>query len=167
MQVWRNPRSRRILLLGGGLVLLILGLAIFAPRELNQADIFNSGQADLEAAELEKLTGITLPAGASGLRSHVESWQDRIVHLRFALPAAELPAWVASQTWESPPAAGPLEYPFASPPEWVADKGWWQPQQATSFQIGGLRNGAGIYQHVLIDTSDPDRALIYVVSFET
>jgi hypothetical protein len=161
-----RPRTRNILLVGGGLALLVIALAGFALYELGRADLFNSGTDDVDAAQLEQLTGITIPAGASGLRSHVESWQDTIVHLRFELPAADLPAWVAAQTWTTPPAAGPLAYPFATPPEWVADKAWWQPQQASAFQLGSM-GGAGLYQHILIDTSDPARALVYIVSFDT
>jgi hypothetical protein len=166
---WRGlrPRTRNILLVGGGLALLVIALAGFALYELGRADLFNSGTDDVAAAQLEQLTGITIPAGASGLRSHVESWQDTIVHLRFELPAAELPAWIAAQSWTTPPAAGPLAYPFTQTPEWLERSGgWWQPQQASSFQLGSL-GGAGSYQHVLIDTSDPARALVYVVSFDT
>lgn len=169
LSFWRGlrPRTRNILLVGGGLALLVIALASFALYELGRADIFNSGQDDVDAAQLEQLTGIALPAGASGLRSHVESWQDTIVHLRFELPSADLPAWVAGQAWTTPPAAGPLAYPFVTPPEWIGrNGGWWQPQQASSFQLGSM-GGAGLYQHVLIDTSDPDRALVYIVSFDT
>ncbi|HYF62524.1 MAG TPA: hypothetical protein VD886_06895 [Herpetosiphonaceae bacterium] len=167
---WRGlrPRTRNILLVGGGLALLVIALAAFALWELGRSDIFNSGQDDLGRAELERLTGITIPAGASGLRSHVESWQDTIVHLRFELPAAALPAWVAGQAWDTPPAAGPLAYPFAQAPEWMQRAGgWWRPQEAGSFQVGALGGPAGIYQHVLIDTSDPATAVVYVVSFDT
>jgi hypothetical protein len=169
MSFWHRlrPRSRAILLMSAGLLLLIVLLASFALWELGRVDSFGSGQDDLDAATIERLTGIALPADASGLRSHVESWQDTIVHLRFELPAAALPAWLAGLEWDKPLAAAPLAYPFDTPFEWVADKAWWQPQRATSFQAGTLHSALGLYQHILIDTSDPARTLIYVVSFDT
>ncbi len=166
MSRWRGlrPLTRTMLLIGGGLLLTLsalIGLVLW------DGDVFNSGQEDVDAAAIERLTGIALPAGASGLRSHVESWQDTIVHLRFELPAADLAAWQSGQSWDKPPVAGPLSYPFDTPFEWVADKAWWQPQRATRFQAGTLRSALGLDQHVLIDTSDPARALIYIVSFDT
>lgn len=166
MAFWRGlrPISRAILLLGGGLLLILMVLVGFALWDL---DVFGSGQEDVDAAALEKLTGLTLPASASGLRSHVESWQDTIIHLRFELPSADLAAWQNTQTWDTPPAASPLSYPFETSPEWMARQDWWQPQQATSFQVGTLRSALGHYQHVLIDSSDPARTLIYIVSFDT
>lgn len=168
----RLPRLPRLLWIFGGLVIVacISGIGIIALTMTMGGDIFGS-DVSVSPAQMQQFTGITLPASASNIQIHTESFQDTIMHVRFDLPAAETSAWVAAQTWQTPPTTTPLEYPFTSDFEWMRDEAWWHPKTATRLQIGTNRYNHPtrgiVYRSIMLDTSDPATTIVYVVGFDT
>lgn len=170
---WRGlrPLWRRLIVFGSIGLVVLCALGSVGLWQLTMLTDWGSGQDDLTTVQIERLTGFKVPPAAQNLQSHLESWQDQIIHVRFELPSSDVAAWAATQTWEEPLSAKALAYPFETTPEWVQDKAWWQPQQATQFQIGSARANdlklGIIYQHILVDTSDPTTTIVYLVVFNT
>jgi hypothetical protein len=71
------------------------------------------------AEALGKWIDLWIPPGASGYRSHAESWQDWVVLATFELPAAELPAFLTRNQLIASAAVAPVppsKQPWFQPP---------------------------------------------------
>jgi hypothetical protein len=139
------------LVCGGYVLLRLLGEA--APLE---------GPQPATNAEIEALARITLPPGATNIHAQAGGFQDRYIHVRFDIPAAELDAFLAASRYT--PALDMAVVPFQQHLEPKAV--WWQPRNAARFRAGSAFSG-GISQSLLVDTSDPERYVVYVQTFET
>lgn len=94
-----------------------------------------SSSQPIERGEIEKRAHLRLPESARNLQVHgIEGGIDDAIYLRFEVPAAELPALVAS--------AG-LTQPLSSTQRFLGNHtgrelAWWQPDTVAPFQSGNL-----------------------------
>ena len=153
---------RRWLGLASALVVL-LGAAGLLGAALLSGDnpLTSSGQENLSRAEIASLARVTLPAGASNVHALAGGFQDRFIHLRFDLPASDLPALVAAQGWPPLTPGGVVPFQASLEPQ----RPWWQPRQAERFLVGGGAV-ANTNQSVLIDITDPNTSVVYLATFE-
>jgi hypothetical protein len=168
----RRPRRGRCLLYTLAALVILVGAAGWAVvswlSDIGDGDLLGTTLVDtLTREQIEKAAGVRLPAGARDLHSHYASFQDFIVHVRFELDPADLPAFLGSLPITDPQissAERPLMYSEGMPE-------WWQPDAAQSFQaVSGqvaLPSGAPDYQAVLVDTTDPAKSIVYIVAFDT
>ena len=113
-------------------------------------------------AQIESVARITLPPSARGVRAHQEGFMDRIIWVRFEMDPADLGPFVAG-TRISPPLSS-ADNPFAG--EIGSKLAWWTPEGAQRFEASEAFSG-GVGQAILIDTTDPQRYVVYVRTFET
>lgn len=114
----------------------------------------DDGEGLLSNAEIEQLIEMPLPASATNVRSYVSSFQDTFAQIRFEIPASEVPNYVASM----PPGTVMSSEPISLQ---TNEYDWWVPHEAQQFQWATLESSPSWYRTVLIDTSDPNLAIIY------
>jgi hypothetical protein len=114
-------------------------------------------------AEIEALARIVIPPGATNIHAEAGGFQDRFIHVRFDIAPGELDTFLFGTRYT--PAIGDNgAVPFQQSIEPQAD--WWQPRAASTYKSGsGFVDG--VSQSVLIDTSNAERYVVYVATFET
>jgi hypothetical protein len=160
-----NPRPRWLWWLAGALAVGVAGCAIVGVlgwRWLAASPLFSSYQEDLTTAQIESIGRVKLPPSAAGIQARAGGFQDRFISIRFDMAPAELESFLRSTRYT--PAIGPTsEIPFQTLAE---DAPWWRPQDAQRFQAG-TSFVDGISQSVLVDTTDAERYVVYIQTFET
>ena len=152
------------------LVCLVAPLAATLSVRLLLPDFFRSAGtdvSDLRVEQIEQFAALDLPESATDIRSNLSGFQDLFLRVRFALPASELPGFLTGTQFEEPLAAGAVPNLIAG--EW--ERPWWQPDQARQFVVGETTferpTGGRLYEHLLVDTTDPDTYIVYLVVFNT
>ena len=113
------------------------------------------------SAQIESVARITLPPSVRGVRAHQEGFMDRIIWVRFEMAPADLGPFVAGT--RVPPPLSSATNPFAGG---IGSKlPGWTPEEAQRFEAGEASAG-GVGQAILIDTTDQQRYVVYVRTFE-
>jgi hypothetical protein len=151
--------------LASALAVGVVGCAIIGFlgwRWLEASPLFSGYQEDLTTAQIESIGRIKLPPSATGIQARAGGFQDRFISIRFDMAPGELESFLRSTRYT--PAIGPAtEIPFQA---LVEDAPWWRPQDAQRFQAG-TNFVDGISQSVLVDTTDAERYVVYIQTFET
>jgi hypothetical protein len=164
--------KRRWWIIGGLTMLMLLAisgcaLSYMALRSFAEIGFLGSTVADLPPDRVERAAAITLPPSAANLRSHYESFQDYIIHVRFDMDPADLDQLLASTHLELPLSSTAIPMGFSAP----ENLDWWTPEQAQRFQVGDTQvqtsHGYPEYQWILIDMTNAQRYTVYVVAFDT
>ena len=114
-------------------------------------------------AEIEALARIVIPPGATNIHAEDGGFQDRFIHVRFDIVPGELDTFLSGSRY-TPNVGDGGEVPFQHSIEPKAE--WWRPRAASTYKSGsGFVDG--VSQAVLIDTSDSERYVVYVATFET
>ncbi len=148
----------------GGLIVLLVGCVVVIGLGLwfvRNASLSTSPEDRLSQEEVEGLIEAKLPPSASELHSYYIGFQDFFARVRFEIPAADLPQFLASTAFTDPPST--TDNPF-SPVE--KDQAWWRPYEAQRFQWFERPQGSG-KATLLIDMTNPDRYIVYWQGFST
>ncbi|HLK96163.1 MAG TPA: hypothetical protein VK364_00200 [Hymenobacter sp.] len=117
--------------------------------------------APLDRATIEQYARIKLPASATDIHSYTESGMDRIILVRFTLPAGALEQFLRDAGYSEP-----LRNNYNPVSAWPEEKfDWWNPDQAQSFR-GGKAAEPGFWKNIFVDASDPQTSIVYLEHFE-
>jgi hypothetical protein len=113
-KVSRNPRFLLGLIAGP---IMFIGLGFVAAYGIIQTDLLSS----VPVSELEKMVGLKLPAGTTGLHSSVDGFLDTSLHARFEMPKNEFQEFL----WVNKLELRGSELPFAND---ALGRYWWKPE---------------------------------------
>lgn len=132
-------------------------------------DLFNplGGRSDYSVSDAAAFLGVPFPANAADIHVYSEAGIDRIVYVRFNLPVGEVAGYVAALGL-APAEVGVAPFPRTLDAPRAAAS-WWTPGRATQYQ--GTRGSQPADApkkviEVLVDTSDPAVAVVYIRAFE-
>lgn len=120
--------------------------------------ISNSG---MSLKEVEVFIGAELPSAATDIHYKSEEGIDRIVYLRFQLPAEHVEQFLASINFNETLQASDQPFPATA----GSDLEWWLKSRPKSFAGGSATSGNQV-QEVLVDRSDPAVQTIYLRVYE-
>lgn len=157
-----TSKRRTVLFIGIGCLvtamLAVVALAAFFLLGIGSigslVQLGTDGEGLLSNADIERLIDMSLPASAANVRSYVSSFQDTFAQIRFEIPASDVPQYVASM----PPGTVMRSDQFSLQPN---DYDWWRPHEAQQFQWATIESAPSWYRTVLIDTTDPNLAIVY------
>ncbi len=123
----------------------------------------DAGQSSaLDRATIEQYARIMLPASATDIHSYTESGIDRIIYVRFTLPASDLDQFLRDSGYTEP-----LRNNYNPIPVWTKEEfDWWHADQAQSFR-DGKASEPSFWKNIFVDTSDPQTYIVYLEHFET
>ncbi|MBC8162594.1 MAG: hypothetical protein H7Z42_15390 [Roseiflexaceae bacterium] len=135
----------------------------------SRADVLRSSvTTNFSDQEIEELAALKLPPSVGNLQVRYDSFLDYFIYLRFEIDAGDLPALLDSTRITQP--LSPSEQPgqiFSSTIDTPPD---WRPEDAQQ-HLAGEWNEPGSpgpdYQGLFVDTSDPQRYIVYVAAFDT
>lgn len=162
MKIWNiGIRQRRWLIIGGALVVLLLAFVAFSVLVFSIGGL-GGPTRNMTPEQAAALARVTLPPSAHNVEYIDGGFQDRFIHLRFDMDAAELDSFLRG-TFVAPPLTD-TDVPFQASLE--PDESWWQPRNASTFKSGGgSRNG--VYQSLLVDMTNAQTYVVYVATFES
>jgi hypothetical protein len=160
-------RSRRLAgrrwLLAGVVVFVFVAAVVGAVVWLAASGHDFLGGTDTERltpARIQSAGLFTLPPGATNVHAHLQAFQDYCIHIRFDVPPAQLPAFVASTRCAGMFQGSELPSDIVDDPSFV--RPWWAPGRPFKFTAGSWEQGM-TKQEILIDESDPTRYVVYVI----
>jgi hypothetical protein len=133
---------------------------------LSQFGLGTSMVDELPREKVELAAGVKLPPSARNLHSHYTAFQDYFIHVRFDMDPADMPVFLSSTHVDLPLSSTiPLSF------DEELNVSWWRPLEAKQFQAGqgsvSLPHGYPESQSILIDTTDPNRYIVYITAFDT
>jgi hypothetical protein len=134
------------MVLGGGLWLLVR--ALDSPARVSNQTIEDVGR-------------VHLPPSARDVQAALEGFQDRLLHLRFDMAAADLPSFESGLTCR----LGPVS---TAPPTALAgslEAPWWTPTRGHAWRACE-GDAQWFHQSAAVEVSRPGRATVYLVVFE-
>ncbi|HLK96162.1 MAG TPA: hypothetical protein VK364_00195 [Hymenobacter sp.] len=138
---------------------ILCGVVLFTLTACTTAD---AGQnSTLDRATIEQYARIKLPASATDIHSYTESGMDRIIYVRFTLPAGDLEQFLRDARYTEPLRNN--YNPIFTDAQEQFD--WWQTDQAQSFR-GIKASEPSFAKNILVDTSDPQTYIVYLEHFE-
>lgn len=137
-----------------------LGLMVVGPLLLIFVSVFPLGQAhdDMPPAHIEALGKFRMPPNARNVRSHMESWLDMTMRVRFEIPREDVDTFLAGTLCQEALTASEIPWQDRLSPA----EEWWRPMEAQRFRAGEGQEGT-ILQTYLIDETDPETAIVYVL----
>jgi hypothetical protein len=153
----RNPRFLLGLIAGP---LLLIGVGFIAGYGIIQTDLLSS----VPASELEKMVGLKLPAGKTGLHSSVDGFLDTSLHARFEMPTSEFQEFLRVNKLE----LRGSELPFDDD---AIGRYWWKPESLvnpknlilTGPQLGTLEKRYTL--DLLAGDADAEKMTVYLRVF--
>ncbi len=138
---------------------ILCGVVLFTLTACSTAD---AGQSSaLDRATIEQYARIKLPASATDIHSYTESGMDRIILVRFTLPATDLSQFLRDAGYTEP-----LRNNYNPLSAWNGyDLPWLQPESAANF-AGGIASELSFAKRIFVDTSDPQTYIVYLEHFE-
>jgi len=139
---------------------LLCGVVLLTLTACSTTD---AGQSStLDQATIEQYARIKLPASATDIHSYTESGMDRIIYVRFTLPASDLEQFLRDSGYSEP-----LRNNYNPISAWPKKRfDWWHADQAQSFR-GGEVSEPSFWKNIFVDTSDPQTYIVYLKHFET
>lgn len=111
--------------------------------------------------QIEESARIKLPATVQDLHVHTESGIDTLVVIRFTMQKNELETFLKDAGYTEP--LRPNFRPFRS--QELQDIPWWNPD-AVREPSGGLLSTEDWASELMVDTSDPRSATVYLKAFD-
>lgn len=111
---------------------------------------------DVAPSTIESNAEIKLPPSVHNLYAHQEGFQEIFILARFSMAATHLPMFLQTTLCTEP--LTPVDPQQQTQ---VLDLGWWQPMDAQHLQECDGR-GENFSQRIMIDTTDPQRYIVYV-----
>ncbi len=121
-------------------------------------------KGDEATTAIELALGTTIPDSATNLYYYDSVWQDYFMRIRVGLPADEVQDFLNSVTVEC--LQQPLQDNITPPYSIAAQEEWWLSSNTTSY-VGISQCGNNPYWSLVIDQSDPDVWILYILSFST
>ncbi len=115
-------------------------------------------------ADLERFLKTSLPADATGLEmvDYNIALQEAAVNVRFEVSAASVDPFLSKLGFAPPLEEG--EYPFRENDVDIIEYfNWWKPQTAKVFAGGMVSKNTQEYWTVLVDQTNPDRYVVYLM----
>jgi hypothetical protein len=167
IQRQRVPRA-----LGIALILVVLIIPLAATVSMERFGVtftaFDKDVSNIPPAKIEAFADLRLPASATDLQSHLSGFQDESsLRVRFAILPSDLQSFMRTTRFTEPLSSSGIPDLIAEP----FDLPWWKPRTVQHYLAGKTtfqREDAGRqYQAILIDTSDPQRYIVYLMVFAT
>lgn len=145
-------------LLGGLMLVAVIGSALTGVvlRQISAVDFLGTTSEDeLGRTDIERLLDAQLPPSAANVYSYYTSFQDYYAMIRFEIDPADLPQLLARSPFSDP--LNTTNNPFQAKQN---EPSWWQPHNARQFQWGQTNKNSED-STILIDTTDPQRYIVY------
>jgi len=152
-----EPRRWRRWVLGG-LSLLLVGCVVVVGLGVwffNRFEMGSTVEDQLSREQVERLIEAKLPPATRDIHSYYTGFQDYFAQVRFEIPAADLPQFLASSAFTQ--TLSIVDNPFSPGSN---DRGWWRPYEAKRFQWGKSTK-VGKTSVLLIDITDSNRYIVY------
>lgn len=138
---------------------LVIALVMLAAAALALAGPALMGRPveNLSREQIVETLKLPLPPGATNLHSLRYGFRERVLFLRFDMPADELPAWLARTPFQ--------ELSSDVIPDGLAvtlERPWWRPSAARNFLAGQVQEQTT--RSLLVDVGSPDRYTVYLFS---
>lgn len=170
----KNPynrvlRRRWIILMAFVIISLGLGLIALIPVSIVSEEIFDATTIDVEGEsaipQIERALEAPLPESATNIHFYYTSWLDYYMQIRFDLPREDVAPFLNNinhmcLVYE------PLQenlMPFGTV---ESKKQWWNPRGAEQF-VGIAQCGDNPYWQMMIDQTDDNISIVYILSFST
>jgi hypothetical protein len=139
----------------GGLALLLIGCVALVVWGLRSFEMGTTIEDELDREEIERLIEAKVPPSAGDIHSYYTGFQDYFAQVRFEIPAADLPQFLASSPFTQ--TLSTVDNPFGSGSD---DRDWWRPYEAQRFLWGKSTKVDETFV-LLIDMTDPARYIVY------
>lgn len=162
----RKPSNLWKWLLAGTLVifgLCALAFVAFAYWAADSWDIDAEFSGSEAKTNIEELIAAPLPESATEIHLYYLAWQDFFAYIRFDAPAEDILAWLEENDFcfkdlkENEQA-----YLFREAEELA----WWRPNEASRYAVSE-QCGENPYYELVIDQTNPDFWIVYLVIFST
>jgi len=171
MQFVKHSLIKRLCLLtvGGGVLLIGLnGLLILVDKPIaNLIDQFISTALGITGETIDRTTiedyaRIKLPQTATNIHAHTERGIDSLILLKFSLPPADMPQFLAKSGFQSGLKDGYNPLQWKEPDQ---TNPWWTPQNATVF--AGIASGQSgqFIRHIFVAQTNPTSYIVYVEAY--
>jgi len=128
---------------------------------------FDKDVSGVPLAKIEAFADLQLPSSATDVQSHLSGFQDSFLRVRFAMSPSDLQPFMGTTRFTEPLSSSSVPDLIAEP----FDLPWWKPLTVQHYLAGKTtfqREGAGRqYQAILIDTTDPQHYIVYLMVFAT
>jgi hypothetical protein len=149
-----------------GLVALLLLMAAFVFISLRAVStLFDSGEVTPTSSDYAQWLGLWLPENLQNFQVYGEGWQDWLIEARFEMSASELPEFLERNTLQATGVERSIESSYQL--EWFSSK-----EQLEVYEIVPLPNqsvptSTGFYPTVWLDTTNPERVIVYIGAHDT
>lgn len=154
-----------------GIVVCAVGIisAILFSCNYPSREIFDATTIDVEGEaaipQIERALEAPLPESATNIHFYYTSWLDYFMQIRFDLPRADVEGFLDSIRHMCFDAM-PRENNYMSFNVEEGRKSWWNTYRAEVF-VGTEQCGDNPYWEFLIDQTDDDVWIVYIVGFST
>src|SRR5262245_15021815 len=134
MEQGRTSRMRWRRWVLAGLSLLLVGCVVVVGLGVwffNRFEMGSTVEDQLSREQVERLIEAKLPPATRDIHSYYTWFQDYFAQVRFEIPAADLPQFLASSAFTQ--TLSNIDNPFGPS---SGDRGWWRPYAAQRFQWG-------------------------------
>jgi hypothetical protein len=143
------------------IMLLLFGAFVaFAIYSLNT--LFESDTASPTASQYSEWVGIWLPKDVQNFQAYGEGWQDWLVEARFEMPASELSEFLERNKLQRGDSVTGLESNYKL--EWFSSKAKLESYGIIPLEEGIASTPTFFYPCVLLDTSSPEKIIVYIVA---
>ena len=112
-----------------------------------------------DRAVLESNAEIQIPPSATEIRGYIDGFRDITTYVRFVIPAADIDKFTEGIDCVLPSSTTDTGQRMPESSQFT----WWKPNNAQSYrQCYGTKEH--LVQRVFVDTTQPDRYIVYVVA---
>jgi hypothetical protein len=154
-------KYKRAILISFAVILLLFGAFVaFAIYSIN--NLFESDTASPTASQYSEWVGLWLPEGVQNFQAYGEGWQDWLVEARFEMPTSQLPEFLERNKLQLGDSVNSLESNYKL--EWFSSKAKLESYELISSSEGVPSTSTFFYPSVLLDTSSPEKIIVYIVA---
>lgn len=145
------------------IISIVIGIAtvacvgiLTAAWVLTRGDLFSSD--DVSPESIEANAEIDLPPSARDIHVHEEGVTEIFTMVRFTMDVSELDVFMQSTNCTTPLSeVDPAQYGV------LEGRPWWRPMDAVNLQEC-ISTDEDLFQRILIDMTDPDAYIVYVLA---
>jgi hypothetical protein len=143
-------------------VLLYIGFILVARWAVN--DLFASSIETPNATQYAAWVGIWLPDDVQKFQSYGEGWQDWLVEARFELSASQFAAFLERNNLERIASQTIPESSYKL--DWFSSNAKLESYELKPLPDQAAQTSTGFYPSVWMDTSLPEKVIVYIKAFD-
>lgn len=165
---WRRPVILSLIAVGAGAVILFIAAAVLVTR---MPPMLGTDTESVTVQQIEQIGAVRLPRSLTNLRARLQSFQDFSLQARFSIPADDLDELIDGLQIPRPLSTTDIPWHLAT--RGGAGSTWWTPGKPAVFESGSNAPGSqpttqpAIYRYLLIDKTDPQQYVVWLLMFDT